>query len=419
MTQAAVAIVGAGPAGLRVADTLLAAGMNDFVILAAPDSGRAWPARMSGHLRLDREVIRSVFDDGTDSWMLTTREGESFRSRVVIASGEPIHVPWFPNLPAYTEFRGVSFHSAAWRPDFDPTGKRIAIVGADAATGELIERLTASAASVRVYALPPRRIVGALPTCRTRAKRWLHRHVPGAPNRTAELVRSDITTLTASGIRTCDGRHYEADALVYGTGFAIPDTVPDNTVVGARGLTVRQAWYDGMEPYLGIAVPGFPNYFLITGADAGAQAHYIVECLLTMQRSIATRVEVRRSSHQVFNERMHLRPSTRPRVASVFDLTSDEDVEAGIYDGSATLTIADASQQVRVRLTGHLNAIDGKYHWRGTVFGQALGGNLMRSPQTTLTVGERSAVARITEQTSGGTMWVTGVGAPPFAVADA
>ena len=39
------------------------------------------------------------------------------------------------------------------------------------------------------------------------------------------------------------------------------------TLVGAGGLTIRQAWHDGMEPYLGVAVHGFPNYFLITGPD--------------------------------------------------------------------------------------------------------------------------------------------------------
>lgn len=76
--------------------------------------------------------------------------------------------------------------------------------------------------------------------------------------------------LTASGIRTGDGAHYDVDAIVYGTGFAIADR--DATLVGARGLTVRQAWPDGGDPYLGIAVHGLPNYFVIGGPDARAQA---------------------------------------------------------------------------------------------------------------------------------------------------
>ncbi len=37
------------------------------------------------------------------------------------------------------------------------------------------------------------------------------------------------------------------------------------------------------------------------------------------------------------------------------------------YDGAATLTIAGTSHPVRVRLIGHLDPIDGNYHWQGTI----------------------------------------------------
>ena len=37
------------------------------------------------------------------------------------------------------------------------------------------------------------------------------------------------------------------------------------------------------------------------------------------------------------------------------------------YDGAATLTLAGACHPVRVRLAGHLDPIDGQYHWQGTV----------------------------------------------------
>ncbi len=418
VTPPAVTVVGAGATGLRVADTMLNTGIDDFVVLAAPGDWH-WPAHLRAHLRSGHEVVRSVFDESTDCWTVTTRAGESFRSRVVMAAASSMLEPWTPVLPGVNNFKGVSFHSATWASGFDPAGKRIAVVGADAATGELIERLTAQAGSVTVFAHPPRRLVDELPTRRTLARRRLRRHLSGPPHRAPRLIRSPIETLTGSGIRTGDGRHHEADAVIYGTGFAIRNTVLDDALIGVGGLTIRQAWYDGMEPYFGVAVRGFPNYFLLTKTDAGGQARYIVECLQHLRRTSATRIEVRRSSQQVFNERMHLRPATRPPLPSVFDLSSDDDPDAEIYDGSATLTIADASRPVRVRLTGHLNPIDGKYHWRGTVFGHSLCDNVLRNPEVTLSVGERSAAARITEQAFGGTLSVAGVGAPPFVLAGA
>ena len=45
-----------------------------------------------------------------------------------------------------------------------------------------------------------------------------------------------------------------------------------------------------------------------------------------------------------------------------------------MYDGPATVQIGDDDRDVRVRLTGHLDPIDGHYHWQGTIF-DTLDGN--------------------------------------------
>lgn len=419
MTQTAVIVVGAAATGLRVADSLLQANIDDFLILEQVTGGRTWPTRLHGHLRLGCKVISSVFDDGTGTWTLKTGEGDNYRGRVVIAAYGPMHVPWIPDLPGRNDFRGVSFHSAAWDPEFDPPGKRIAVVGGDATTGQFIDRLTMSSASVKLFAHPPRRIVPVLPGRRTRARRWLRRHLSGTqPRPSPELLRSPIDAVTASGIRTCEGIHHDVDAIIYATGFSIPDSLPDETLVGARGLTIRQAWHDGMEPYAGVAVHGFPNYFLISGPDYEAQARYAVECVRLMNRTGSTRIEVRRSTQQVFNERVHLQPPTRRPVPRAFDLSSSASVEAETYDGPATLTVGDTCCQVRVRLTGHVDPIDGQYHWQGTVFHHLPADVLNQRRTMTLTVGARSAPARITERTPQGTHSVAGVGAPPFALED-
>jgi hypothetical protein len=84
------------------------------------------------------------------------------------------------------------------------------------------------------------------------------------------------------------------------------------------------------------------------------------------------------------------------------------------YDGPATLHIAEDDHSVRVRLTGRLDPIDGKYHWRGTVFG-ALPDDVLRRPEALLTANGRTAAARLTERSPQGGYSVTGMGAPPFA----
>jgi hypothetical protein len=78
------------------------------------------------------------------------------------------------------------------------------------------------------------------------------------------------------------------------------------------------------------------------------------------------------------------------------------------------LTAAGTSERVRVRLIGHIDPIDGQYHWQGTVF-DPLPPDVIRARTVTLAVGEHNAPARITEETPQGTHSIAGVGAPPFA----
>ena len=88
-----------------------------------------------------------------------------------------------------------------------------------------------------------------------------------------------------------------------------------------------------------------------------------------------------------------------------------------IYDGPATIRYGDGERAVRVRLSGHLDPIDGRYHWQGTVL-EALPDGAKLPQQVTLAVGDISAEARITERTPQGGYSVAGVGAPPFALDD-
>jgi cation diffusion facilitator CzcD-associated flavoprotein CzcO len=399
-----VVVVGAGACGQTAATALRTAGITGVLILDSDD------------------VISSVFDDDTHTWALQTTSGQLVHGAVVVAAQSSVHVPWIPELPGRNDFRGVSFHASQWDPDFGPAGKHIAVIGTDATAGHYIERRTEQAASVTVFAHAPRRIVQEYPFLTTRAKRWLRRRTGLATQggRPA-LVGTPIESVTPSGIRTSDGVDHRADVIVYGTGLAISDRTSQATLVGTRGLTIRQAWENGMEPFLGVAVHGFPNYFFRTGPDIDAQTRYVVNCIRLMARTASTRIEVRRSSQQVFNARAYVN-SAEPGVGSAFDLSATASEDDRTYDGAATLTIAGARHPVRVRLSGHLDPIDGRYHWQGMVFGsesEPLPDEVLKQARaTTLTVDDRSAPARIVEQTPWGTHSIAGIGAPPYALND-
>ena len=61
-----------------------------------------------------------------------------------------------------------------------------------------------------------------------------------------------------------DGTHYELDCLIYASGFEVgneqtgDDALP---ITGSDGVSLQEAWSDGMVTYLGLVTRRFPNLF--------------------------------------------------------------------------------------------------------------------------------------------------------------
>jgi cyclohexanone monooxygenase len=80
-----------------------------------------------------------------------------------------------------------------------------------------------------------------------------------------DIRKSPIEALTPEGVRTRDA-HYAVDSLIFATGFdAMTGALLNIDIKGRDGETLRHKWEAGPRTYLGIAVAGFPNLFLITG----------------------------------------------------------------------------------------------------------------------------------------------------------
>lgn len=159
------------------------------------------------------------------------------------------------------------------------------------------------------------------------------------------------------------------------------------------------------SPNPAVATHGMPNYFRIPGPAVRAQGRYVARCLQVVQRSGAARIEAKS-------------PVVRARrwgpVATRFYLSGAEPGPDDLYDGPATVTVGGQPIPSRVRLSGHLDAIDGRYHWQGTVFGSLPEVVRGRSAGVTLTVEDRTVPARVVEETPWGTHMIAGVGDPPF-----
>lgn len=83
-----------------------------------------------------------------------------------------------------------------------------------------------------------------------------------------ELVTDEIDGFTEKGIRTADGVEREFDMAILGTGFKVSQYFWPCKYVGRDGVTLEDLWNkDSPRSYLGLVMPGFPNFFSFYGPN--------------------------------------------------------------------------------------------------------------------------------------------------------
>lgn len=83
----------------------------------------------------------------------------------------------------------------------------------------------------------------------------------------AQVVTEAIERLEPEGVRTKDGRLHALDVLIAATGFQADRFVRPTLVRGRRGVDLDQAWATKPTAYLSVAIPDFPNFFLLNGPN--------------------------------------------------------------------------------------------------------------------------------------------------------
>jgi cyclohexanone monooxygenase len=80
-----------------------------------------------------------------------------------------------------------------------------------------------------------------------------------------DLNEQPIQRITPTGILAGD-TEYPVDVIVFATGFdAMTGALLAIDIRGRGGQTLQDKWSEGPRTYLGMAIAGFPNMFLITG----------------------------------------------------------------------------------------------------------------------------------------------------------
>jgi 4-hydroxyacetophenone monooxygenase len=149
-----------------------------------------------------------------------------------------------------------------------------------------------------------------------------------------ELIQHGIAELTRDGVVAADGVHRPADVLVWATGFDVNHQLGPLNVRGLDGAELNEVWGESAYAYLGVTVPGFPNFFCMYGPGTNAvngvsivynsecQMRYIMGCidmvLASGVRSAVVKPEVCDDYHRRNQERLKTMVYTHPAVVSYY-----------------------------------------------------------------------------------------------------
>jgi 4-hydroxyacetophenone monooxygenase len=132
-----------------------------------------------------------------------------------------------------------------------------------------------------------------------------------------ELVTEAIASVTEDRMILASGAEREVDVIVAATGFEVSRFLAPMDIRGRDGITLREVWDDDdSRAFLGTAVPGFPNFFMLYGPNvagghggsligsAEAQLDYLLDLLRRMFDAGQTVAEVRPEPYMRHNERI-------------------------------------------------------------------------------------------------------------------
>jgi 4-hydroxyacetophenone monooxygenase len=128
-----------------------------------------------------------------------------------------------------------------------------------------------------------------------------------------QLVSAAVSAVRDRTLVTDAGDEYEVDVIALATGFKTLDLLGGMEIVGRSGRSLHQTWgSQDARAYLGMAVPEFPNFFMLFGPNTNAghggsaflhtefQTRYVMQAIAMMLDQGLTSIECRPDVHDAY-----------------------------------------------------------------------------------------------------------------------
>ena len=196
-----VAVIGGGFGGIAAAARLKKAGIRDFVVFerSASVGGTWWDNHYPGaetdaqshlycfsfapypwtrthssgsevreyleyvvdkfqlrkHFRFQQAVTSVVWDEETQTQIVTTGDGVAHHFSAVICAVGMFNAVSYPTLSGIAEFQGEVAHTARWDDSIDTTGKRVAVMGTGSSASQVVPTLADRVQSLHLFQRQP------------------------------------------------------------------------------------------------------------------------------------------------------------------------------------------------------------------------------------------------------------------------
>ncbi|MEU0563469.1 NAD(P)/FAD-dependent oxidoreductase [Dactylosporangium sp. NPDC006015] len=135
---------------------------------------------------------------------------------------------------------------------------------------------------------------------------------PALQRPNVELVPRALREIREHSVVDADGVERDVDAIIFGTGFHVTDIPFADKVRDRGGALMSDVWAGSPRAYLGVSVPGFPNFFMMLGPNSGlghssmvymieAQAEHVRLAVAALAKAGAGSIEVTRAAHDSYN----------------------------------------------------------------------------------------------------------------------
>ena len=95
---------------------------------------------------------------------------------------------------------------------------------------------------------------------------WSSEYYDAIQKPNAHLITDSISYINQTGIVT-DAETIDLDVIVYATGFDTSMFMRPINILGLNGITLEDYWEEYPKAYFSIAMPGFPNLFMLNGPN--------------------------------------------------------------------------------------------------------------------------------------------------------